>query len=299
MGRAGAGPETERKSSYVVDHLTDSDLRSGKVALLVFLPDAIESQLVASIEQWLRQQTSCVPIACQWFTHDEETLARFYADVVDQAPKDGWRLVTSVFSAGPSLATLWFGDGAIQSIRNVKGATHPARCAGSTVRGRFWCDNAVANLVHVSDDAAEVARELGVLRSVEPDLFAGPLSTRGLAPFRDPGPPTPRHSGILTLCSVVTALLEQQGSALPRLDLPDGGDARETMARAEAWLRETRASTPPGIAAAVESYLDGTAQPSDFLRALRGAAPVSRWQELILRCGILSRPEWLELAGTG
>jgi nucleoside diphosphate kinase len=269
----------------------DQDLRSGNVTLLVFTPDAMKSQLVGPIERWVRQRTACAPIARQWITHTDDSLKRFYSLVVNISPED-WRMISAVFTAGPCLATLWFGDDAAKALPSAKGVTHPAHCPASTIRGRFWCDNALANLVHVSDDSGEVARELVVLRSLVPGLFGAPLSTRGLDPFRDPGPPTPRHSGILTLCSVVMTLLRDAGAS-PPLVLPDSGDARETMARAEAWLEQVRTGMPPAIAEAVGAYLTGTANPADFLDALKARAPIDPWEELILRCGVVSRKEWV------
>jgi nucleoside diphosphate kinase len=276
------------------DVQTATDLASGQVSLLIFMPDAIESRLVGSIERWIHDRTACAPIARQSFSHTEKTLERFYPDVAARCSKDDWQLITRVFAAGPCLATLWFGEGATQRIPSVKGQTHPARCSGSTVRGRFWCDNPVSNLVHVSDDGDEIARELGVLRSIEPDLFVGRWPTRGLEPFLDPGPPAPRHSGVLTLRSLVQTILAARGQAVAAFDTPDDGDARETMRRAEAWLEQARASTSPAVAEAVESYLNGTAHPSRLMRALNDEVFVGAWQEVILRCGLLSRAEWLE-----
>jgi hypothetical protein len=81
---------------------------------------------------------------------------------------------------------------------------------------------------------------------------------------------------------------------LPRLELPDSGDARETMARAEAWLERVRTDLPPAIAEAVAAYRVGTAQPSDFLDTLKARAPIDPWEELILRCGVVSRRQWVE-----
>jgi nucleoside diphosphate kinase len=273
---------------------TDKDLDSGKATLVVFTPDALESQLIGSLERWIGDRTDCVPVARQRVSYTHEALRRFYSAIAARLPEDEWRLLSTFFLSGPCLATLWFGEDAAHAIPNIKGQTHPARCSASTLRGRFWCDNEMANLVHVSDDPHEVARELAVLRSLEPDLFGGPLSTQALTPFADPGRPSPRHSGILTLCSVVASLLSTRGSAFPRLDIPDNEEARQTMARAEAWLGQARTSIPLPVAGAVDSYLNGTADSARFLHALKGAVPLDPWQELILGCGLLSRPVWLE-----
>lgn len=281
-----------------MDYLqTDRDLPSGKATLLVFLPDAIKSRLVASIEHWICDRTACAPIARQQISFTNEALNRFYLGLQDRLPSETWQLVATFFTSGPCLATLWYGENAPHAVRAVKGHTHPARASESTVRGRFWCDNAGTNLVHSSDDSDEVARELDVLRSLAPDLFVGHLSTHQLTPFRDSGLPTPSHSGILTLCAVMATLLSSQGCSFPQLLLPVSGAARETMARAEAWLEQVRPSTSLAVAGAVESYLNGTANPAQFIGTLKNVAPVDPWQELILSCGVLSRPLWVEARG--
>jgi hypothetical protein len=162
------------------------------------------------------------------------------------------------------------------------------------VRGRFWCDNALANLLHVSDSSSEVARELGVLRSYHPELFRETLSTQALPTFDDGGASTPLHSGILTLCSLVREQLATLAGPIPPLDVPEGESASETMTRAEAWLAEVMPSLPLALAAAVRAYLDGMA-PERFIPALKGFVPIPEWEELVLTGGALSRSEWLEL----
>ena len=287
-------PARRRELSCGVDFLrTDEGLASGQVCLVVFLPDAVRSRLVGPIELWVGERTGCVPVARGRVSYTEEALDRFYPGVADRFP-EGWPLFAGLFATGPCLATLWFGADASRVIPGVKGATHPARCTGSTIRGRFWCDNPTANLVHVSDDGEAAIRQLQVLRSLEPELFRGRVPTRALAPFDDAGPATPAHSGILTLCSLVTTHLSSRGSAFAQLEVPELGEARETMARAEAWLGQVLEHTPHGMAEAIHSYLKGTASPSSCVSALKDAVPVDSWQELILRAGVLSRGEWLE-----
>src|ERR1700712_2189662 len=126
-------------------------LADGNATLVLFLPDAIESNLVGPIEQWIRDRTGCAPTARQWVSLTGETLERFYAGLADKLP-DEWPVISSIFLSGQCLATLWMGEHASVLIPAIKGETHPARCNASTIRGSFWCDNPVANLVHVSDN---------------------------------------------------------------------------------------------------------------------------------------------------
>ena len=272
---------------------TDEDLASGNVCLLVFLPDAVRSRLVGAIERWVRERTGCVPVARNWVAYTEQALDRFYPGIAGKFP-EGWPLFAGMFATGPCLATLWFGAGAAHAIPSVKGATHPAHCTGETIRGRFWCDTPTTNLVHVSDDGEAAVRELRVLRSLEPELFRAPIPILALTPFLDSGPSTREHSAILTLCSLVATHVSRQGRALPCLEVPESADARETMALAEAWLGRIVVNASASIREAVGSYLQGTATPSLFISALKEVVPVSPWQELVLRAGVLTRAEWLE-----
>jgi nucleoside diphosphate kinase len=271
----------------------DGGFASGRLSLLVFLPDAVRSRLVAAIELWIRERTGCVPVARSWVSYTEEALDRFYPGIACRFP-EGWPLFAELFATGPCLATLWFGADASSAIPSVKGATHPAHCTGSTIRGRFWCDTPTTNLVHVSDDGGAAARELLVLRSLDPELFGERAPIFELAPFRELGPSAPAHSAILTLCALVTTHLSNRSSAFPRLHAPEGEEARETMARAEAWLGEVMNDTSRAVAGAIDAYLNGTASPSHFVGALKSAVHVGAWEELVLRAGVLSRGEWLE-----
>src|SRR5688572_29403847 len=166
-------PALSRELGWPMDFLrTDEDLAAGKVSLLVFLPDAVRNRLVGPIEQWVRERTGCAPVARAWVSYTEQALDRFYPGIAGRFP-EGWPLFAGLFATGPCLATLWFGEDPSRVLPSVKGATHPARCTASTIRGRFWCDNPTANLVHVSADGEEAVRQLQVLRSLEPEIFSG------------------------------------------------------------------------------------------------------------------------------
>jgi len=267
----------------------DLERPSQDVTLLVFLPDAIRSRLVGPVEGWLRARTACAPIARGWFAHTDESLRRFYPEHVREP---FWPLLSRAFSWGPCLATLWWGADAVRALRVGKGVTHPASCADESVRGRFWCDNSLTNLIHVSDTPEEAARELGVLRAEQPALFGGSLAAEALAPFWEGELPTPRHSAIWTLCSLLMTDLSTRGVAFAPLALPAGESARATMRRAEAWLEALRPLLAPSVAATVSDYLDGSATPDTLLMALESRVPVRPWEKLVLTAGVLSRPQW-------
>lgn len=271
----------------------DAERPSRDLTLLVFLPDAVQSRLVGPVESWLRQRSACAPIARGWFTHTDESLRRFYPELVD-APF--WSLISRAFSWGPCLATLWLGENAAQILPASKGLTHPASCSDGSVRGRFWCDNSLTNLIHVSDTPEDAAREIGVLRLAEPGLFEAPLATQGLRLFGEWEPPSPRHCAIWTLCSLLMTDLATHGVPFTPLNLPAGESARATLSGAEAWLEALRPSLARDVAAAVSAYLDATVAPDQLLAALERRVPVGAWETLVLTAGVLSRPEWRQAA---
>jgi nucleoside diphosphate kinase len=274
----------------------EARLVSGDAALVVFLPDAARARLIGPVERWTRERTGCAPIARASVSIPEPVLRRFYPGVAEKVP-DGWPVFARLFEAGPCLVTLWAGPAAAQRLPRVKGATHPAHCASTTIRGRFWCDNPTANLVHVSDDGDDALRELEVLRSLSPSLLRGPLSDAPIELHPVAEAPVPVHSAVWTLSSRVKTHLAHRGRDAPDLVLPDTGDARETMLRAEAWLSRVADDAASPLRDAIDGYLSGTASPSDLIDASRTTGPVDAWEALILSAGALTRGAWLEGRG--
>lgn len=75
------------------------------------------------------------------------------------------------FSAGPVVAMVWQGVGAVPIVRKITGATEPASSDVGTVRGDFTIDSylladtdsrAVRNLVHASGNTDEAEKEIAL-----------------------------------------------------------------------------------------------------------------------------------------
>lgn len=62
-------------------------------------------------------------------------------------------------TAGPVMAMVWEGPGAIAMIRKTIGATNPANAEPGTIRADLACDLAY-NIVHGSDGPQSAAREI-------------------------------------------------------------------------------------------------------------------------------------------
>lgn len=79
--------------------------------------------------------------------------------------------LTDYISAGPVLAMIWEGPGAVQIVRKLVGDTIPANAAVGTVRGDFGIDTAelaneqqrpIYNIVHASGEVAEAKEEIAL-----------------------------------------------------------------------------------------------------------------------------------------
>jgi nucleoside diphosphate kinase len=270
----------------------------------VYSPDGAQSRLWGNLDHAIQGATGFKAIYRQWIIHDVNSITRFYNDGGEDPPPEAdpeaaarrydeipvetlqyGHLVMKLFLSGPSLLTVWRGDNAVSTLLALKGKTHPSEADTHTIRGRFWCDNAVCNLVHVSDNDDEAQRELRAV-NISLDTESAPL------PLIEPVPPSTRyvaHSGIAVLCDVVNRLLLANGDTL-EVTLPPSGDAKETNRLLTGLLRETAARLPgTDIRDLIDAYLTGdVVAVTPMLRRL----PVTKWEHFIIQCGAITRHKW-------
>lgn len=223
----------------------------------VYSPDCARSRLWGNLDHAIHQATGFLPVYRHWIRHDFNSVMRFYRapgeePVVEEDPQEAARryanipaeelhyghLVMKLFLSGPALLTMWQGENVVPALLALKGHTHPAEAAPHSIRGRFWCDNAVANLLHASDDDSEAERELRAI-NLEHLLDTEPTTRRLMAAVL---PPTSyvAHSGISVMCDLVQRLCIGLGIAAPSVaELPPSGDAKETEHVLAGSLRET------------------------------------------------------------
>ncbi len=274
----------------------------------VYSPDCTQSRLWGNLDQAIHTATGFSPVYRHWINHDINSVMRFYvapgqemppeqdpvegAKKYDNIPAETLRyghLMAKLLLSGPSLLTIWQGDQAVETLLALKGVTHPAEAAPDSIRGRFWCDNAICNLLHVSDDYAEAKRELQAIR-LTPVLE----ETRTPLPLLDPIPnPThyAAHCGISVVCDVVNRMILPLPDVLPLdVQLPPGGDAKETDKSLTALLRH-KAEDLHGSALAtfIEAFLAG-----DVISVTHGLAqmPVTPWEHFIIQCSAMTRDKW-------
>ena len=93
---------------------------------------------------------------------DDDLLAAHYAE---HAGKSFYQPLIDFMASGPIVAIRVAGDGVIEGIRSLIGATNPTSAAPGSIRGdlgRDWGTVVVQNLVHASDSPESAARELAL-----------------------------------------------------------------------------------------------------------------------------------------
>lgn len=279
-----------------------------QLGFTVYSPDCTHSRLWGNLDHTIHTATGFQVVYRQWINHDINSIDRFYsgpgeepapnsspetaAQKYDSIPAEDLKyghLVVKLFLSGPSLLTLWRGENVIETLSALKGATHPAQADMASIRGRFWCDNAVCNLIHVSDDYQEAERELGAVRLLpvlDVEAAPAPLIEAAAAPTHYAG-----HSGISVVCDVVNRMLAAMGT-IDRLavQLPSSGDAKETHRRLTDILEESARRLPESVIAHfIQAYLAGdVVAVSWMLKQL----PVTKWEHFIIQCGAITRDKW-------
>jgi nucleoside diphosphate kinase len=283
-----------------------------QAGLTVYSPDCVQSRLWGNLDKKIMESTSLQVGFRAWIYHDVNSINRFYSDgqedipLSHDSPQEKIRQIDAVpieklqsghlfvklLLMGPSLLTIWFGENAIEKLLKLKGKTHPAESETGTIRGGFWCDNLVCNLMHSSDNAAEAIRELKAVGFT--DLLDNSPTVTGC-----PAQPTTiagnyvSHSSIVIVCDVINRMLLTSGDApLLTYELTISGDAQATMQLLVPLLTEaanTLSQHP--LAQFIHAYLAGNAV---TVTNLMQQLPVTQWERFVIQCGVLTRSAWLK-----
>lgn len=126
--------------------------------LVLLKPDAVERGLVGAILSRFEQKGLTI-VAMELRQLDRATLERHYEEHVG---KGFYADLVAFMSRGPVVALALEGpEDTWEIVRQMMGATNPAKSAPGTIRGDFGT-LFTENLVHGSDSADSAARELGI-----------------------------------------------------------------------------------------------------------------------------------------
>jgi nucleoside-diphosphate kinase len=123
--------------------------------LAIIKPDAVSRGLVGKILARVEEQGFRVR-ALKLVQLSKQVAQEFYRV---HAERPFYESLTTYMSSGPVVPMLLERDNAIQSLRDLMGATDPQKAATGTIR-RDYGENIERNAIHGSDAAATAAVEI-------------------------------------------------------------------------------------------------------------------------------------------
>jgi len=123
--------------------------------LAIIKPDAVQRNLAGKILARLETE-GFVVLGLKMVSLSKQDAERFYA-VHRERPF--FHNLTSYMASGPAIPMLLQRDNAIQTLRDLMGATNPAQAAAGTIRQEFGLD-VEKNAIHGSDSPASAAQEM-------------------------------------------------------------------------------------------------------------------------------------------
>jgi nucleoside-diphosphate kinase len=123
--------------------------------LAIIKPDAVSRGLVGRILTRIEEQG--FRVRALKLLHLSQQAAREFYGV--HAGRPFYESLTTYMASGPVVAMLLERDNAIQSLRDLMGATDPQKAAAGTIR-RDYGENIERNAIHGSDASATAAVEI-------------------------------------------------------------------------------------------------------------------------------------------
>lgn len=123
--------------------------------LAIIKPDAVQRNLTGKILARLEEEGFLI-LGLKMVCLSKADAERFYA-VHRQRPF--FQSLTSYMASGPVVPVLLQRDNAIQTLRDIMGATDPAKAADGTIR-KLWGLNVEQNSIHGSDAPDTAATEI-------------------------------------------------------------------------------------------------------------------------------------------
>lgn len=120
-------------------------------------PDAVRRGLAGQVLARFEAKGLSI-VAMELRQVDGDLADTHYAEHVE---KDFYPFLRDFINSGPSIALVLNGDQAIETVRQLNGATDGRKAAPGTIRGDWSLSNR-ENLVHGSDSPESAAREISL-----------------------------------------------------------------------------------------------------------------------------------------
>lgn len=122
--------------------------------LILIKPDALQRNLVGEIVSRFERK-GLKMIGCKMMSLDDAVLTEHYLHHKDKPFFDDLK---NYMRHSPVIAMVWQGDGAVQAVRLIAGATRGVEADAGTIRGDLAMTN--RNLLHASDSKETAEDEI-------------------------------------------------------------------------------------------------------------------------------------------
>lgn len=122
---------------------------------IIVKPDAVKRRLIGRILSMFEEEGLSI-VAMKMLTLTKEEAEKFY---YVHRGKPFFESLTEYMSSGPVVVAVLEGDGAVERVRKVMGATNPEKAEKGTIRALFGLD-IQRNSVHGSDSPESAEFEI-------------------------------------------------------------------------------------------------------------------------------------------
>ena len=131
--------------------------------LVIIKPDGLQKSLTGNILTRL-SETKLIIIGCKISAVSREMAEQHYCHMKDKPFFDELvRYLMGEYHTKRIMAMVYYGDDAIQKVRQICGATNPEEAEPGTIRGsygRITTKGIYENAIHASSDTKDVEREI-------------------------------------------------------------------------------------------------------------------------------------------
>lgn len=252
-------------------------------AVTVYGPEVMVSGLKPLLDRFIGRFTG-LSLAARFFAiHDAASITDFYG-LTSSTSSSHWPLVVDLFDARPCCVSIWEGTDALVNLQVLKGATQPCQAKLGTVRAGFWCDNPVANLLHVSDNDDLARQEFQILeRQQFTSVTTGPEDSIGATPVSQ------MHNGLFQFSTVIRRLAP---NAVSFTDYDLDPDATKAATKLVELLLTISQALPRHLSRLIHAFLSGDHRYVGL--NLHRLGRITAWEKLMIESAMHSNPVWLE-----
>jgi nucleoside-diphosphate kinase len=126
-------------------------------SFVMLKPDAVQRKITGQIIS--RFENKGLTLIAMKMIHISEELANKHYDI--HKGKPFYESLIKFITSSPVIATVWEGENAIKTIRNIVGATNPQDATPGSIRGDFAL-SMTFNMIHASDAPDTAEKEISL-----------------------------------------------------------------------------------------------------------------------------------------